>query len=114
MLNTLCIIVLFILLTKDHSHHKNKTSLWLLPSPTYHKMEYSQTKSLAACAQVDSTQHAVSDFKRPIANFRPCIWGHLFLKYDSESMVLHIFYFACNILRTFIYIRVSMDIVIVI
>ncbi|XP_039687039.1 probable terpene synthase 2 [Medicago truncatula] len=49
-------------------------------------MEYSQTKSLAACAQVDSTQHAVSDFKRPIANFRPCIWGHLFLKYDSESM----------------------------
>jgi len=79
-------------------------------------MEYSQTKSLEACAPVDSTQHAVSDFKRPTANFLPCIWGNLFLKYDSESMVLllQIFYFASNILRTFIYIHVSVDIVIVI
>jgi len=43
-------------------------------------------ESLAAPAPVDSTQHP--DFKRPIVNFSPSIWGDVFLQYDSQPMVL--------------------------
>uniref|UniRef100_A0A151UDR3 (+)-delta-cadinene synthase isozyme C2 n=1 Tax=Cajanus cajan TaxID=3821 RepID=A0A151UDR3_CAJCA len=41
--------------------------------------------SIAASALV-STQNAVSDVKRPCANFAPSIWGNTFLQYASESM----------------------------
>ncbi|TKY49011.1 terpene synthase 2 [Spatholobus suberectus] len=33
-----------------------------------------------------STQHAVSDLRRPCVNYAPSIWGDIFLQYASESM----------------------------
>jgi hypothetical protein len=35
--------------------------------------------------------HAVPDITRPIVNFRPSIWGDLFLQYDSQSSVLYLY-----------------------
>jgi len=34
--------------------------------------------------------HAVPEITRPIVNFRPSIWGDVFLQYDSESLVLYL------------------------
>ncbi|KAJ1376771.1 Terpenoid cyclases/protein prenyltransferase alpha-alpha toroid [Sesbania bispinosa] len=42
--------------------------------------------SLAAPAPVVSTQHEGPDITRPSVNFRPSIWGDVFLQYDSESL----------------------------
>jgi len=53
--------------------------------------------SLAPPTSVDSTEHAIHDFKRPIVNFSPSIWGNVFLQYDTESMVIYLIYFTCNI-----------------
>ena len=43
--------------------------------------------------------HAVPDITRPIVNFRPSIWGDVFLQYDSESLVLylHMQYFYLHV-----------------
>jgi len=50
--------------------------------------------SLSAPAPVDSTQNP--DFKRPIADFSPSIWGDVFLQYDSQPMVLNFINFTYN------------------
>jgi hypothetical protein len=34
--------------------------------------------------------HAVADIARPCVNFRPSIWGDIFLQYDSELLVLYL------------------------
>ncbi|XP_039687040.1 probable sesquiterpene synthase [Medicago truncatula] len=45
--------------------------------------------SLAPATSVDSTEHAIPDFKRPIVNFSPSIWRNVFLQYDSESVEIN-------------------------
>ncbi|KAL2331549.1 hypothetical protein Fmac_019130 [Flemingia macrophylla] len=42
--------------------------------------------SLPASVTLASTQHTVSDLRRPCASFAPSIWGDTFLQYASESM----------------------------
>jgi hypothetical protein len=48
-------------------------------------LEGNQSMSLAA------PTHAVADITRPCVNFRPSIWGDIFLQYDLESLVLYLY-----------------------
>jgi len=59
---------------------------------TYEEISGQQIRmALAPPASVASIQHAEPHKMRPYADFPPNIWGHFFLQYDSESLVL-IFY----------------------
>ncbi|RDY00893.1 hypothetical protein CR513_15860, partial [Mucuna pruriens] len=39
-----------------------------------------------------STQHAISDLRRPCASFAPSIWGDTFLQYASDESMNQLFY----------------------